>query len=58
MHSFTYKLMTESVVKIEFAVSTFFIVALKIQFGEKKLLNIKGYLGLLSVGFILYYSCN
>ena len=35
MHSFTYKLMTETVVKIEFAICTFFLVALKIQFGEK-----------------------
>ena len=36
MHSFTYKLVIESVVKIEFAVCTYFLVALKIQFGEKK----------------------
>ena len=39
MHSFTYKLMTESVVKIEFAVCTFFLVELKIQFGEKKIIG-------------------
>ena len=40
MYSFTYKLRTESVVKIEFAICTFFfLAALKIQFGQKKIVK-------------------